>query len=117
VNVVLAAGGPATGGSFRSIQLRRGGQLISDFDLYDLLLKGDTRGDAVLQNGDVLYVAPAGAEVAVIGSINREAIFELAPGETLTDAIVYAGGVNTVADDRRLMVLNALSPDASGWRE
>ncbi|QNO28185.1 SLBB domain-containing protein [Sphingopyxis sp. OPL5] len=117
VNVVLAAGGPATGGSFRSIQLRRGGQLISDFDLYDLLLKGDTRGDAVLQNGDVLYVAPAGAEVAVIGSINREAIFELAPGETLTGAIVYAGGVNTVADDRRLMVLNALSPDASGWRE
>lgn len=117
VNAVLAAGGPAAGGSFRSIQLRRGGQLVSDFDLYDLLLKGDKRGDAALQNGDVIYIAPAGAEVAVIGSANREAIFELAPQEVLTDAILYAGGVNTVADDSRLMLLNALSPDAAGWRE
>lgn len=117
VNVVLAAGGPASGGSYRSIQLRRGGQIVSDFDLYDLLLKGDKRGDAMLQNGDVIHVAPVGAEVAVIGSANREAIFELAPDETLTDAIVYAGGVNSVADDGRLMLLNAIAPDSAGWRE
>ena len=117
VNAVLSAGGPAAGGSFRSIQLRRGGQLVSDFDLYDLLLKGDKRGDAVLQNGDVIYIAPAGEEVAVIGSVNRQAIFELAPDETLTDAILYAGGVNTVADNSRLMVLNGMAGADAGWRE
>jgi protein involved in polysaccharide export with SLBB domain len=117
VNAVLAAGGPAAGGSFRSIQLRRGGQLVSDFDLYDLLLKGDKRGDAALQNGDVIYIAPAGEEVAIIGSVNREAIFELAPDETLTDAILYAGGVNTVADNSRVMVLNGMAGDDAGWRE
>jgi protein involved in polysaccharide export with SLBB domain len=117
VNAVLSAGGPAAGGSFRSIQLRRGGQLVSDFDLYDLLLKGDKRGDAVLQNGDVIYIAPAGEEVAVIGSVNRQAIFELAPDETLTDAILYAGGVNTVADNSRLMVLNGMAGGDIGWRE
>lgn len=117
VNAVLAAGGPAAGGSFRSIQLRRDGQLVSDFDLYDLLLKGDKRGDAVLQNGDVIYIAPAGEEVAVIGSVNRQAIFELAPDETLTDAILYAGGVNSVADNSRLMVLNGMTGGDAGWRE
>ncbi len=117
VNAVMSAGGPAAGGSFRSIQLRRGGQLVSDFDLYDLLLKGDKRGDVVLQNGDVIYIAPVGEEVAVIGSVNREAIFELAPGETLTDAILYSGGVNTVADDSRLMVLNGMGQGEAGWRE
>lgn len=55
--------------------------------------------------------------MAVIGSVNREAIFELAPGETLTDAILYSGGINTVADDSRLMVLNGMGQDEAGWRE
>jgi protein involved in polysaccharide export with SLBB domain len=117
VNAVLAAGGPAAGGSFRSIQLRRAGRLVSDFDLYDLLLKGDRSGDAVLQNGDVLYIAPAGEQVAVIGSVNREAIFEVGPGETVQDAILYAGGINTVADASRLMVLDSLGRENRGWEQ
>ena len=117
VNAVLAAGGPSAGGSFRSIQLRRGGRLVSDFDLYDLLLKGDRSGDAVLQNGDVIYIAPAGEEVAVVGSVNNEAIFELAPGETLADALVYAGGANTLADRSRVMVLDSLGAADAGWQE
>ncbi len=117
VNAVLAAGGPAAGGSFRSIQLRRGGRLLSDFDLYDLLLKGDKSGDKVLQNGDVIYVAPAGEQVAVIGSVNHEAIFEVGPGETVQDAILYAGGVSTVADGTRLMVLDSLGTERQAWEQ
>jgi protein involved in polysaccharide export with SLBB domain len=117
VNAVLAAGGPSAGGSFRSIQLRRGGRLVSDFDLYDLLLKGDKSGDAMLQNGDVIYIAPAGDQVAVIGSVNHEAIFEVGPGETLQDAVLYAGGISTVADSTRLMVLDALNQDQTAWVE
>jgi protein involved in polysaccharide export with SLBB domain len=117
VNAVLAAGGPASGGSLRSIQLRRGGRLVSDFDLYDLLLKGDKSGDAVLQNGDVIYIAPAGAQVAVVGAVNRQAIFEVGTGETLQDAVLYAGGVSTVADNSRLMVLDSLGQRDAGWKE
>lgn len=117
VNAVLAAGGPSAGGSFRSIQLRRGGRLLSDFDLYDLLLKGDKSGDKVLQNGDVIYVAPAGEQVAVIGSVNHEAIFEVGPSETVQDAILYAGGVSTVADGTRLMVLDSLGTESQAWEQ
>lgn len=117
VNAVLAAGGPASGGSLRSIQLRRGGRLVSDFDLYDLLLKGDKSGDAVLQNGDVIYIAPAGAQVAVVGAVNRQAIFEVGTGETLQDAVLYAGGVSTVADNSRLLVLDSLGQRDAGWKQ
>jgi hypothetical protein len=35
VDAVLAAGGPSAGGSFRIIQLRRNGQVITTLDLYD----------------------------------------------------------------------------------
>ncbi len=115
INAVLAAGGPSAGGSFRSIQLRRGGQLLSDFDLYDLLLKGDKSADVILQNGDVIFIAPAGAQVAVIGSVNSQAIFEARGNETLQDFLLYAGGINTVADSTRLLVLNPVEP--GGWQQ
>ncbi len=117
VNAVLAAGGPSAGGSFRSIQVRRNGQLISNFDLYDLLLKGDKSTDVVLQNGDVVFVAPAGTQVAVIGSVNHEAIFETRGTETLHDVLTFAGGVSTVADDRRLLVLDPLGAPGTGFQQ
>lgn len=115
VNAVLAAGGPSAGGSFRSIRLYRDGQPISDFDLYDLLLKGDKSADAVLQNDDVIYIAPVGAQVAVIGSVNVEAIFETRTEDTMNDVLAYAGGVNTVADADRVLLLDPLEP--GGWRQ
>lgn len=116
VNAVLAAGGPSAGGSFRSIQLRRNGQIVSDFDLYDFLLKGDKSADSVLQNGDVIFIAPVGAQVAVIGSVNNEAVFEARPGDTLTDLLLYAGGVNTAGDLSRLLTLDPLDLQ-SGWQQ
>lgn len=116
VNAVLAAGGPSAGGSFRSIKLRRSGRLVSDFDLYDLLLNGDKSGDALLQNGDVVYIAPAGPQIAVIGSVNNEAIFEARPNETLADLLRYAGGPNSVADNSRLLLLDSLNLQ-TGWRQ
>ncbi len=115
VNAVLAAGGPSAGGSFRSIQVRRGGRLVSDFDLYDFLLKGDKSDDIVLQNGDVLFIAPAGAQVAAIGSVNSEAIYEARASDTLNDILLYAGGANTVADLTRLHVFDPQSEE--GWQE
>jgi protein involved in polysaccharide export with SLBB domain len=117
VNAVLAAGGPASGGSFRSIELRRDGQQVTDFDLYDLLLNGNRSGDAVVQSGDVIYIAPAGPQVAVTGSVNHQAIYELAPGETIADALKDAGGINTVADATRVMLLASLGQTDNGWKQ
>jgi protein involved in polysaccharide export with SLBB domain len=115
IDAVLAAGGPASGGSFRSIQVRRDGRLISDFDLYDLLLKGDKSADVLLQNGDVIYIAPAGPQVAVIGSVNVEAIYEAREHESIYDMLLYAGGINTVAESSRLLLFDPLRN--GGWQE
>ena len=98
------AGGPSSAGSFRNIELRRGGQLVARFDLYDLLVQGDKKGDLPLQADDVLHVGPVGAQVAMIGSVNRPAIVELKGGETVNDAIAYVGGLSTVADTRRVAI-------------
>jgi polysaccharide export outer membrane protein len=117
VNAVLAAGGPASGGSFRSIQLYRKGQLVSDFDLYKLIRNGNRDGDAILQNEDVLFIPPVGSQVAVIGSVNAEAIYETKPEESIADALIYAGGPTDLADKSRVMLYRLSEKDTLGGRE
>lgn len=115
VNAVLAGGGPSAGGSFRSIQVRRNGALISDFDSYDLLLRGDKSKDVVLQNEDVIYIAPVGPQVALTGSVNAEAIYEAKPGESVGEMLRYAGGVSTLGDPTRTIVSRLSELDGRGW--
>jgi protein involved in polysaccharide export with SLBB domain len=104
VAALMRAGGPASSGSFRSIELRRGGQLLSSFDLYDLLLKGDRSADRIVQAGDVVHVGPVGVQVGFIGSVNKPTVLELKAGETVADALRIAGGFSAVADRSRLAV-------------
>lgn len=101
---LMRAGGPSASGSMRSIEVRRGKNTVSKYDLYDLLLKGDRSSDRVVQAGDVIHVGPVGAQVALIGSVNKPAIFELKPGERINDVIQMAGGLSAVADKNRLAI-------------
>lgn len=99
---LLSAGGPAAGGSFRDVQLRRGKQVASRMDLYDLLLRGDRSADQTLQADDVIHVGPIGPQVAMVGSVNRQAIFETRSGETVDEVLRMGGGFSAVADASRI---------------
>lgn len=119
VNAIFAAGGPSAKGSMRSIQLKRGNKVVTDLDLYDLLIDGDKSKDAPLLPGDVIYIPPVGPLVAITGSVNVPAIFELKPttneprptsneqratnneqratNNDLSDLISWAGGLASTA--------------------
>lgn len=103
-DALFASGGPSVQGSMRHIQLRRGSALITDFDLYRLLVNGDRSKDVQLQSGDVIFIPPAGAEVAVTGSVRDSAIYELRAGETLADLLSNAGGVTSMAAEARVSI-------------
>jgi protein involved in polysaccharide export with SLBB domain len=98
------AGGPSSAGSFRNIELRRGGKVVSRFDLYHLLVKGDKSADVPLQADDVLHIGPVGPLVGVLGSVNKPAIIELRSDETITDALATVGGLTAVADHTRVSI-------------
>ncbi len=104
LHVLMRAGGPSSSGSFRDIHLRRGNREIATFDLYDLLLKGDRNADQLVQPDDVVFIGPVGPQVALVGSVNQPAIFELKPGETMQDLIRMAGGFSAVADRSRVTI-------------
>lgn len=99
VNALFVTGGPTPQGSLRHIQLKRSGQIIVDFDLYDLLQNGDKSKDASLLPGDVIYIPPVGPQIAVAGSVNAPAIYELksATESTIEDVLKSAAGPSSVA--------------------
>jgi len=104
VNALFASGGPSNRGSMRHIELKRQGKTIADFDLYDLILRGDKSHDPQLLPGDVIYVAPVGPLVAMAGSVNIPAIFETKPQDTLGDLMAYAGGLTSTAAGQHALV-------------
>ena len=104
VNALFASGGPSTKGSMRHIQLKRAGKVVTDFDLYDLLQKGDKSKDVQLLSGDVIYIPTIGQMAAISGSINTPAIFELKGNESLSSLLGLAGGLTNVAAGQKVSV-------------
>lgn len=97
LNALFASGGPLPTGSLRDIQVKRNGQTIDHFDLYDLLLRGDKTKDIALATGDVIFIPFAGPQVAVLGSVNHPAIYELKGQTSVEQALTFAGGENALA--------------------
>jgi polysaccharide biosynthesis/export protein len=97
VDALFVSGGPASTGSMRRIEVKRGSSIVTELDLYDFLLKGDKSKDIPLLPGDVIYIRPAGPRVALTGSVSQPAIFEIRSGETVGDVLTMAGGLTSLA--------------------
>ncbi|HUX28381.1 MAG TPA: SLBB domain-containing protein [Terracidiphilus sp.] len=104
VDALFASGGPSVEGSLRHIELRRGSAVIANFDLYDLLIRGDKSKDAKLLPGDVIFIPPVGAQAAVTGSVRNPGIYELKAGESLSSLLGDAGGTSAVAAEARISI-------------
>lgn len=99
-NALFVSGGVKESGSLRKIQLKRQGSLVSELDLYDLLLRGDTKADQRLMPGDVIFIPPVGTTVAIQGEIRRPAIYELKAETTIGELVEVAGGYRPNASPR-----------------
>jgi len=102
VNALFASGGPSPQGSLRHIFLKREGKTITDFDLYAFLVLGDKSHDARLLPEDVLYIPPAGAQVAVLGSVRKPAIYEIKDAQSVGELLDIAGRTTALASNGRI---------------
>jgi protein involved in polysaccharide export with SLBB domain len=110
LTALYAAHGPTDNGSLRNVQVKRGGKTVDVLDVYAYLLNGDASHDVRLQNGDVVFVPVHQQHVRVVGQVTRPATYELKPGETLSDAIRFAGGFTATASVRRVQIERIQSP-------
>ena len=97
-NALFVSGGISKQGSMRNILLKRQGRVVSRLDLYDFLLKGDSKKDVALLPGDVVFIAPLGKTVAVYGEVNRPAIYEIKRENSVDQVLKMAGGLTAHAD-------------------
>ena len=108
LTALYAAGGVTERAEMRAVDVRRGGKTITTLDLYDYLLRGDTRSDIRLETGDVIFVPVRGTRVEVSGAVVRPAIYDLKSGEGLANVIRAAGGFRADAALRRVTVYRIL---------
>jgi protein involved in polysaccharide export with SLBB domain len=97
INALFETGGPSSNGSLRAIELRRAGKKVASVDMYAFLAQGDNSADVQLQSGDIIFIPPAGARVALLGIVNTPAIYELRGNESIKQILAMSGGLPTLA--------------------
>lgn len=102
---LINSGGVNEIGSLRNIELKRSGATVANFDLYDLIVKGDTSNDLRLEQGDVLFVPTAKNIVSIDGQVRRPAIYEIVGNESVGDLVSLAGGLLPKADANSLQLV------------
>lgn len=110
-NALYLARGPNDNGSFRRIEVRRRGQVIRTVDVYDYLLRGDSRDDIRIEQGDVIFVPVVGRQVAIRGEVRRPAWYELAGDEGFREVIAFAGGLRPNASLARIQIDRIVPPE------
>ena len=102
-NGLFASGGPNSNGSIRRVQLKRNGTVVTEFDLYTFLSRGDKTADIKLMDGDVIVFPRASGYMAFIGKVNAPGIYEVKDAnDKMGDLLEIAGGLAVVADPRRI---------------
>jgi len=121
MNAIYQAGGPNELGSFRKVQLIRNNKVIATLDLYDYLLNGTQRNDFRLQDNDNIRFTTYIERVEITGTVKRNNIFEMLPGETFDRLLYYAGDFAANAykgrvkvtrlTDREVKVIDVTTPE------
>lgn len=96
-HALYAAGGMNDIGCLRTVKVYRGGQLHQQIDVYDYLLHGDSSGDIILRENDIVKIEPYSTQVRIAGQIKRPMLYQMKEGEKLEQLIEYAGGFTSNA--------------------
>lgn len=108
INALFAAGGPSKAGTMRDIQVKRNGETLVHFDMYDFLLKGDKTNDIRLMPEDVIFIPTIGPLAGIAGDVRSPGIYELKEEMELNRFIEMAGGLNEIAFKGRIQISRVL---------
>ncbi len=94
LNALYAAGGPNENGSYREIKIIRGGKEVHSVDLYNYFVKGSLKSFS-LRDQDVILVPSYKNRIFLSGEFKTIGIFELKNRESISDLLVFNGGITS----------------------
>lgn len=98
----------------RNIQLLRANGSKIMLDLEKFRYTGDFKNNPYLQNDDVLIFPKVDMDhnfVGISGAVNKETIFQFVDGDRLSDALLFADGLNKAYENIKSVEINRLSYD------
>ena len=135
-DAIQVAGGVKPMANIRQVKIRRlqrsGAEQTFEVDLWQLLQAGELRQNAILQDGDTVYVptasttlspaeanqlaeasfAPDTISVNVVGEVRRSGVVQVPPNTPLNQGILAAGGFNSRAREDSVLLVR-LNPDGT----
>lgn len=105
LNALFMAAGILETGSFRNILLKRDGKIISNIDLYDLFINGNTNSQMRLRSGDVILIPAHENIVSIYGGVKRPFEYELKETETVKDLVRFANGFSGDAKEENIRLV------------
>ncbi|MEB3282046.1 MAG: SLBB domain-containing protein [Lyngbya sp.] len=136
---IQIAGGITNSADIRNVQVRRitrTGLQTTEINLWELLQSGDINQDPFLQEGDTIVIptaseinpaevealatasfAPQTINVNVVGEVVEPGILQVPPNTPLNQAILAAGGFDSVRARKQEVELIRLNPDGTVTRE
>ena len=94
LNALYAAGGPSENGSYREVKIIRAGKQVHSVDLYNYFVKG-TLKNITLRDQDVILVPTYKNRIYLSGEFKTKGIFELKENESISDLLLYNGGISS----------------------
>ncbi len=108
-NLLYLSGGPSRIGSFRNIEVERGGEVVATLDVYDYLVGGQKSRYVSLQDQDIIRVVPYDTRIELVGEVKRPGYYEMKKQESLREAIRFGGGFSDQAYTHRLKIARKTS--------
>jgi len=118
LNALYAAGGPNENGSYREIAVIRGGKEVHSIDLYDYFIRGTLKSFS-LRDQDVILVPSYKNRIFLNGEFKTIGVFELKDSESISDLLLYNGGISSKGVKNQIYVerVDGLSKSVSTVEE
>ena len=96
--------GEKKGSSKRAIIIKRGNESV-EVDLLKFEKTGDLDSNPYIVGGDHIDVPPYMGDIAIIGEVNNEGIYEFKQGDRIADLLEFGGGLTAVADTSNALLV------------